>query len=58
MLLTYPRLKARQLPGEFSRVKLGSLEARLRPVEQLDRLTPRGKLRLLRGNRVLIIREV
>jgi hypothetical protein len=37
MLLPYPRLKARQLSCEFSRVKQDSSEARLRPVEQIDR---------------------
>jgi hypothetical protein len=39
-------------------MKLDSLEAQLRPVEQLDKRTPRGKSSLLRGNRVLIIMEV
>jgi hypothetical protein len=42
----------------FSRVKLDSLEARLRPVEQLDKRTPRGTSSLLRGNRVHIIMDV
>jgi hypothetical protein len=36
-LLTYPRLKARQLFMKFRRVKLDYLEAQLHPVEQLDR---------------------
>ena len=39
-LLTYPRLKARQLFMKFRRVKLDYLEAQLRPVEQLDRRPP------------------
>jgi hypothetical protein len=37
MLLIYPRMYVRLLFVRFSRVKLDSLEARLRPVEQLDR---------------------
>ena len=57
-LLTYPRMYVRQLFLIFSRVKLDLLEARLRPVEQLDMRTPRGKSRLLRGNREPIIRDV
>jgi hypothetical protein len=44
--------------GQFTWVKLVFLEALLRPVEQLDKLTPRGKSRLLRGNRVPIIMGV
>jgi hypothetical protein len=36
----------RQLFVGFCRVKLDSLEARLRPFEQLDKRTPRGKSRL------------
>jgi hypothetical protein len=47
-----------QLLLRFSRVKLDSLEARLRPVEQLDKRTPRGTSSLLRGNRVHIIMDV
>jgi hypothetical protein len=58
MLLIYPRIYVRQLFMRFRRVKLDSLEARLRPVEQLDKRTPRGKSRLLRGNRVTIIMDV
>jgi hypothetical protein len=34
----------RQLFLIFSRVKLDSLEAQLRPVEQLDKRTPRGTM--------------
>jgi hypothetical protein len=34
----------------FSRVKLDSLEARLRPVEQLDKWTPRGTSSLGAGH--------
>jgi hypothetical protein len=34
------------LVGQFAWVKLDFLEARLRPVEQLDKRTPRGKSRL------------
>jgi len=65
----------RRLFMRFRRVKLESLEAQLRPVEQLDKRPhwqAEGrtmqeyragapvveKSRLLRGNRVLIIREV
>jgi hypothetical protein len=39
-LLIYPRMYVRQLFLIFSRVKLDLLEARLRPVEQLDRRPP------------------
>jgi hypothetical protein len=42
----------------FSRVKLDFLEALLRPVEQLDKPTPRGTSSLLRGNRVHIVMDV
>jgi hypothetical protein len=45
-LLVYPRIDVRQLFVRFSGVKLDSLEARLHPVEQLDKRTPRGKSRL------------
>jgi hypothetical protein len=37
MLLIYPRMYARQLFLRFRRVKLDSLEAQIRPVEQLDK---------------------
>jgi hypothetical protein len=37
MLLIYLRIYVCQLSGEFRRVKLDSLEARLHPVEQLDK---------------------
>jgi hypothetical protein len=37
MLLSFPRIYVRQLFMRFRRVKLDSLEAQLRPVEQLDR---------------------
>ena len=40
MLLIYPPMYVRRLSGEFSRVKLDSLEARLRSVEQLVKRTP------------------
>jgi hypothetical protein len=46
MLLIYPHMYVRQLFLIFSRVKLQFLEAQLRPVEQLDMRTPRGKSRL------------
>jgi hypothetical protein len=33
-----------QLSAQFCRVQLDSLEAQLRPVEQLDKRTPRGTM--------------
>jgi hypothetical protein len=41
-----PRIYVRQLFMRFRRVPLDFLEAQLRPVEQLDKRTPRGKSRL------------
>jgi hypothetical protein len=40
LLLPYPRMYVRRLSLKFSRVKLDSLEARLRPVKQLDKQPP------------------
>jgi hypothetical protein len=47
-----------QVSGKFSRVKLDSSEAQLRPVEQLNKRPPRGTSSLLSGNRMPIIMDV
>jgi hypothetical protein len=65
LLLPYPRMYVRQLFMRFRRVKLESLEAQLRPVEQLDKRPHRqaeGRTMQEQLSRsrdwVLIIREV
>ena len=64
-LMLYPRIYVRQLFLIFRRVKLDSLEAQLRPVEQLDKRPPwtaegRTMQEQLSRSRdwVLIIRDV